>query len=55
MFDELIGVDLGAVRFAEALHQRIAERWADFEVSYVGDPAGDAHARRLMSERCLTS
>ena len=43
-FDEVIGEDMGAVRFAEALHQRVAARWSDYEITWVGDPAGDARA-----------
>jgi hypothetical protein len=39
--DELVTEDMGAVRFAEALGQRLRERYAGYKIKAYGDPAGD--------------
>lgn len=43
---ELVTEDMGAVRFAELLHQAIQERYAGYPIgSITGDPAGDIRAQ----------
>lgn len=43
--DELVSDNMGAVRLSELLHQRVAERYSSFDISFIGDPAGDSRAQ----------
>ena len=42
---ELVCQDMGAIRFAEQLRQEIAMRFANCDVTFYGDPAGDMRAQ----------
>ena len=44
-FDELVAAQIGAARFADALKARVARRWPDLALRFVGDPAGAARAQ----------
>lgn len=43
--DELVTEDMGAVRFAEVLGQRLRERYQGFKIRCYGDPAGDSRSQ----------
>jgi len=43
--DELVTEDMGAVRFADLLGQRLRERYQGFKVRCYGDPAGDSRSQ----------
>ena len=45
VLDELVATDMGAVRFAEQLRRRMAERFEGHSFKIYGDPAGDQRAQ----------
>jgi hypothetical protein len=45
ILQEIVAFDMGIVRFSELLRAEIATRYADCEVSIIGDPAGDFRAQ----------
>jgi hypothetical protein len=45
ILDELVTEDMGAVRFAELLRQRLQSKYRGFEVEMWGDPAGEQRSQ----------